>query len=123
ELRLSEDYRWLDVFRDAQAHDAGRERLFTARVDRLRGTYTFTSRMFVRGIAQYVETKRDPSLYTSSVERRSADLSLSGLFAYKLNWQTVLFVGYGDNRGLDEEDTLAPTDRQLFFKLSYAFQR
>jgi hypothetical protein len=123
ELRLLEDYRWLDVFRDAAARGTGRERLFTARVDRLRATYTFTSRLFVRGIAQHVETKRDPSLYADTVERRSADLSLSALFAYKLNWQTVLFVGYGDNRGLDEDDALAPTDRQLFFKLSYALQR
>jgi hypothetical protein len=122
ELRLLEDVRWLDVYRDEASHGAFRERLFTARVDRLRATYTFTSRMFVRGIAQHVDTKRDPTLYASSVDRRSADLSLSGLFAYKLNWQTVLFVGYGDNRGLDEEEAFAPTDRQLFFKLSYAFQ-
>ena len=99
-------------------------RLFTARVDRLRATYTFTSRMFLRAIAQYVQTVRDPALYTDEVDGKEASLSGSALFAYKLNWQTVLFVGYGDNRTfLEETDRLEREDRQLFLKISYAFQR
>jgi hypothetical protein len=58
------------------------------------------------------------------VDAREQSLDLSGLFAYKLNWQTVLFVGYGDVRELtDDEQRLAPSDRQFFVKLSYAFQR
>jgi len=40
-----------------------------------------------------------------------------------LNWQTALFVGYGDERALDERERLARTERQFFVKLSYAFQR
>ena len=36
----------------------------------------------------------------------------------------MLFLGYGDNRALTEDtDDLQPTDRSLFVKLSYAFQR
>jgi hypothetical protein len=70
-----------------------------------------------------VETNRDPSLYTSEVARRDGSFSGSALFAYKLNWQTVLFVGYGDNRALTETEDLARADRQLFLKLSYALQR
>jgi hypothetical protein len=71
-----------------------------------------------------VETTRDPSLYVTEVEPRSHGFGGSALFAYKLNWQTVLFVGYGDNRALAEDtDLLEPTDRSLFLKLSYAFQR
>ena len=75
--------------------------LFMARVSRLRGTYTFTARMFVRVIAQYVSTDRDPR----SVPRRRSGAATgllpgSALFAYKLNWQSVLFVGYGDDREL-----------------------
>jgi hypothetical protein len=119
ELQFNDSRRWLDVH-------AGNTtpRLFTARVDRLRATYTFTSRMFVRGIAQYVQTVRDPSLYTDTVDRKDASFSGSALFAYKLNWQTVLFVGYGDNRTfLEETDRLEREDRQLFLKISYAFQR
>jgi hypothetical protein len=45
------------------------------------------------------------------------------LVAYKLNWQSVMFVGYGDDRELTGEQRLAKLDRQVFVKLSYALQR
>jgi len=119
ELQFNDSRRFLDV---PSGSDSAR--LFTARVDRLRATYTFTSRMFVRAIAQYVETVRDPSLYVDEVDRKDAGFAGSALFAYKLNWQTVLFLGYGDNRTfLEETDQLEREDRQLFLKISYAFQR
>ena len=54
---------------------------------------------------------------------KSGDFSGSALFAYKLNWQSVLFLGYGDDRVLDERSHLQQTGRQLFVKVSYAFQR
>ena len=120
ELRADEARRLLNV----DLPGGQQSRLFTAKVDRLRATYTLTARAYVRAIAQYVSTTRDTALYVDEVEPRAASLSLSGLFAYKLNWQTVLFVGYGDVRELTEdEERLAPSDRQLFLKLSYAFQR
>ena len=34
-----------------------------------------------------------------------------------------MFVGYGDDRTLDEQRRLQKFDRQIFVKLSYAFQR
>ena len=93
-------------------------------MDRLRATYTFTSRMFVRAIGQYVQTVRDPTLYVDEVDRKEASFGGSALFAYKLNWQTVLFLGYGDNRTfLEETDQLEREDRQFFLKISYSFQR
>jgi hypothetical protein len=119
ELRLRSGRRWLNVGRGT----GGSGRLFTAQVQRLRATYNFTPRAFLRVIGQWVETNREPSLYTSQVERRDGDFSGSALFAYKLNWQTVLFVGYGDNRALTETEDLVRADRQLFLKLSYALQR
>ena len=119
ELRLNTSRRWLDV--DPPDQPGGR--LFTAQVERVRATYTFTSRVFLRLIGQYVDTRRDPSLYIEETAPRDASFSGSALFAYKLNWQTVLFVGYGDNRALSEEETFEREDRQFFLKLSYAFQR
>jgi hypothetical protein len=119
ELRFNEARRWLNV-----ATSSGpRARLFTASVDRLRATYTFTARAFLRVIGQYVSTRRDPTLYASTVAHRDGTFGGSVLFAYKLNWQTVLFAGYGDNRTLDETGRLDPVGRQFFMKLSYAFQR
>jgi hypothetical protein len=34
----------------------------------------------------------------------------------------VLYAGYADNRALSVTDDLEPADRQLFLKVSYAFQ-
>jgi Domain of unknown function (DUF5916) len=98
-------------------------RLFVAQVERLKATYVFTSRAFLRLIGQYVSTRRDPSLYTSSVTEHDGNFSGSALFAYKINWQTVMFLGYGDNRTLVDNDHYEKADRQFFLKLSYAFQR
>jgi hypothetical protein len=77
----------------------------------------------VRGIAQYVSTDRDPSLYTFTTTAESGAFGGSALLAYKLNWQSVMFVGYGDDRELTSQERLEKLDRQFFIKLSYAFQR
>ena len=45
--------------------------------------------MFFRVIGQYLETTRDPVLWTFAVPEKERQFSGSALFAYKLNWQTV----------------------------------
>jgi hypothetical protein len=119
ELALLRNLRWLNV----DTATASGQRLFTARVSRVRATYTFTSRLFVRGIGQYVSTDRNPSLFTFETAARSAEFTGSVLLSYKVNWQSVMFIGYGDARELTDGNHLAPSDRQFFVKLSYAFQR
>jgi hypothetical protein len=79
ELALLRNVRWLNV---NTAMGSG-QRLFTARVSRVRATYTFTSRLFVRGIALYVSTNRDPSVYTFDTPARSGEFT-SVLLSYKL---------------------------------------
>jgi len=118
-LSLVENTRWVNVD-DSASRSA---RLFLARVSRIRGTYTFTSKLFARGIAQYVSTDRDPSLYLTPKDAKSGSFGGSALLAYKLNWQSVMFVGYGDDRELSTAEHLEPLDRQFFVKLSYAFQK
>jgi hypothetical protein len=111
-LQLNGSRRWLDV---APTGTGPRTlRLFTASVERVKATYTFSSRMFLRLIGQRTEVNESG---------RSETFNGSALFAYKINWQTVLFLGYGDDRTLSAEDRLEPTGRALFLKLSYAFQR
>jgi len=120
ELRLNEALEWINIDDDA----GNRRRLYTAVVHRLKATYNFTNRAFLRGIVQYVSVDRHPGLYTDpATTRRDAALSSSILLAYKLNWQSVVFLGYGDNQALNEHYDLARHDRQAFLKISYAFQR
>ena len=120
ELAARTSGRWLNV--DAGGGHEGR--LFRAEVERLRATYMFNSRCFLRLIGQYVMTRRDVSLYTFSVPAQDQSFSSSALFAYKLDWQTVLFMGYGDDREFTYTTArLEPAQRQVFAKLSYAWQR
>jgi len=127
QLDLQADRRWIDLDRES-----AQGRLFTADLARLRAQYTLSARSYVRLIGQWSEVDRDPSLYVDEVERKVGGVSGSLLFAYKLNWQTVLFVGYADNRQLAladagprgrRDERYEPSDRQFFLKVSYAFQR
>ena len=118
-LMLTQNQSWVNV---DDAQEASRQ-LFIARVSRVRGTYTFTSRMFVRGTVQYVSTDRDPSLDVFSTLAKSGTVSGQMLLSYKLNWQSVMFVGYGDDRMLSTQDRFEKADRQFFVKFSYAVQR
>src|SRR5207247_2662972 len=121
ELGIIANRRWLNV----EPSDEPEGRLFTADIQRLRATYTFSRRSFLRLIGQRVVTRFDPALFTSVVPRKSSSFTGSALFAYKLNWQSVLFLGYGDDRArtLQEETRDDRMRRQLFLKISYAFQR
>ena len=114
ELVLNNEYRYLDV--------ENGKRLFDAQVERLKATYTFNARSYLRLIGQHVRTNRDPALYTFPVDEHSGSIDVSALFAYKLNWQTVLFLGYGDRNALTGEEEFEPASRSAFLKVSYAFQ-
>lgn len=114
-LSLTGSVRWLNIEGD---------RLFTSQVERLRATYTFNSRMFMRAIVQNTRTNRDRDLYGFPTSQHSGSLSSQALFAYKLNWQTVFYVGYSDLQEVaNEEGDFQPSSRQLFAKVSYAFQK
>ena len=119
-LRLDASRRWIDVRREGGGPEA---RLFTAQVERLKATYTFNARTWVRLIGQYTRTDNDPALFRDPVDARTGSFTGSALLAYKLNWQTVFFLGYGDERTLEADGGLQRSGRQLFLKASYALQR
>jgi hypothetical protein len=113
ELRLSHDLETLDV-------DAGR--VFTARLTQGRLVYYLGTRVFARLILQYLDLHQDPALYVEPVEPRTRRLFSQFLFSYKLNPQTVFFLGYSDNsRNVPSSAELARTDRTFFVKLGYAW--
>lgn len=117
------DHLALDFNADRQWLDIRGSRLFTAQIGRLKATYNFTARAFLRVIGEYLDVDRDPGLYIFPVRDQSGSFAGSALFAYQINWQTVLFVGYADNRLQDRLGELEPADRLVFVKVSYAFQR
>jgi hypothetical protein len=117
ELLADGALQWLDVDAGQRSH-----RLFTATVERLKATWIFSARSLLRAIVERVDTQRNPSLYAVAVPPHDGSLTGSILYAYKLSWQSVLFVGYGDDRVLTADGSLLRTDHSFFLKLSYAFQ-
>lgn len=99
--------------------DAGR--LYTAQLSQMRATYQFNVRTFVRWISQYLDVDRDPALYTDEVDARSRTLFNQILFSYKINPQTVFFLGYSDNYLGDEQIELTQESRTIFLKVGYAW--
>jgi hypothetical protein len=85
--------------------------VYRVHVLNLRNTYQFTSRFFIRAVAQF----------DSSRKRVLADF----LASYELSPGTVAHAGYGSlfGRGLEslEFDQYTATARALFFKVSYLF--
>ncbi|HEU4401605.1 MAG TPA: DUF5916 domain-containing protein [Candidatus Polarisedimenticolia bacterium] len=98
-------------------------RLYEANLTQIRLVHQFTVRSFARAIVQYNDTIRDTALYIDAVEPRTSELLTQLLFSYKVNPQTLVFLGYSDNR--TTEDTLdldlTQKDRTIFFKIGYAW--
>jgi len=94
-------------------HVPNGQRVFDAQIERLKATYTISARSLVRAIAQYDAV--DESI-------RSGGFTTSLLYGYRLNWQTVFYAGYGDERLLDENARLRRNGNSIFAKVSYAWQ-
>jgi len=121
QLDLLASRRWLDV-----ENGTTESRLFTAQVQRLRAVYTFNRRSFLRVIGQRTTQRNDPVLYgfVPPVPAKDSGIDVSALFAYKLNWQSVLFFGYQEQHAYAPSTTdVELAGRFVFLKVSYAFQR
>ena len=78
-----------------------------------------------RAILQYRTVDRDLALYNPglSLRARKEDLFTQLLFYYKLNPETVLFLGYSDRSLGNESIDLSQANRTLFLKVGYAWLR
>jgi hypothetical protein len=112
-LALSHEYEHLDYEGD---------RVYTANISYASLVYQFNTRMFIRGILQYVNYDYEQEMYISPVEDKFETLFSQLLFSYKINPRTVLFLGYSDNYFGQDAISLSQTDRTLFFKIGYAWQ-
>jgi hypothetical protein len=97
------------------------DRLYQAVLSQARLVYQLNVRTFARGIVQYFDIERRPELYLRPVEAAEETLLTQLLFSYKLNPQTLLFVGYSDDYLGSSTSDLTQADRTLFVKVSYAW--
>ncbi len=94
--------------------------LYTANVDGLWATYQFTKRVFLRAVLQYADYEFDTDLYSDGRGPEYQELASQVLFSYKINPQTVLYLGYSDNHMGDVDIDLTQSDRTFFAKIGYA---
>jgi hypothetical protein len=107
--------------RDRLNVDGGR--LYTADIERLRLMYQFSRRTFLRTVIQYRQYRKNTALYDDpETEPKSDGLFTQVLLSYKINPQTVFFLGYSDDSRRDSGMPLLQTDRTVFAKIGYAAQ-
>ena len=97
-------------------------KIFDAAVHDVRLTWQFSMRSFLRLTTQFQDIERNPASYTDTVDSRSRDVGRQLLYSYKINPQTVFFLGYSDS--LIDDDNLSgltTTDRTWFMKVGYAW--
>lgn len=108
QAELEGERRWLDAL-----EGAAQRRQFTASVTRAKLTCTLTTRAFVRLVGE--RERLDERAGTSE-----HSVLGSALFGYRLNWQSILYLGY-DNR--PARSASGPGRRhELFLKLAYVFR-
>lgn len=116
---LSYNFRQLDV-------DDGR--LFTANQTDLRINYQFDMRNILKLVIQYTDIDRNVDLYQyDDIEDRPDSneryFSTQLIYSYKINPQTLFFIGYSDGGYQDDNlENLERDQRTVFTKFSYAWQ-
>jgi len=114
QLNVSHVYRTMNV-------DEGR--LFTANLSDIRFSWHIDLHNFIRLSSVYTHITRDPNLYLyQSPNKKQQHLGSELLYGYKLNPQSVFYVGYAN--GLQSDDStnaLMKTEESYFMKLSYAW--
>jgi hypothetical protein len=118
----------LDVTHNYSQLDIDSKRLFTANQYDIRIGYQFNMRSILKLVVQYTDIKRDADLYIyddidDRPDSKSRYFSTQLIYSYKINPQTLFFVGYSDGGFQDDNlDQLERDQRTLFTKFSYAWQ-
>jgi len=114
QLNITHRYTTMDV-------DAGE--LFSANLTDLRFTYHFNIRSSLRLSAVYRDIERNQANYRfDDVDARYKKLGTQLLYSYKVNPQTLVYLGYSDSGRQDDDLTrLTKDQRSVFAKFSYAW--
>lgn len=97
------------------------EQLYTATIAETTVAYQFTSRSFLRAKVQYVDHDPNAEMFAEGRGERDRNLFTQVLYSYKLNPQTVVFLGYSDASLGDGAGSLSRVSRTVFAKVGYAW--
>ena len=95
--------------------------VFKVKISDITMQYQFNRQLFFRTIIQYRHYNYNVAMYDDDQSPEEKNLFTQMLLSYKINPQTVLFIGYSDNYDNNDQMKLIQTDRNFFFKVGYAF--
>ncbi|WP_175405813.1 carbohydrate binding family 9 domain-containing protein [Shewanella sp. MEBiC00475] len=113
----------LDISHRYQTLDVDDGRLFTANLSDMRLNWQLSLNSFIRLSSVYTRIERDPDLYKyQQPDKLYQDIGNELLYGYKLNPQSVFYLGYSDAFiANDDIDSLTQNEKTYFMKLSYAW--
>ncbi|MEM8547967.1 MAG: DUF5916 domain-containing protein, partial [Pseudomonadota bacterium] len=96
--------------------------VFTVNLTDFRAQYQFDVRTFVRLVVTHRDVERNVANFLDPVDPNTRGVTGQLLLSYKINPQTVFFLGYGDAWLEDDlTEDLTQTDRSFFMKIGYAW--
>ncbi|WP_409076811.1 DUF5916 domain-containing protein [Pseudoalteromonas sp. SR41-8] len=99
------------------------ENVFTANLTDLRIYYKFNMRSMLKLILQFEDIDRNQNAYYFAVNHINRDYGSQLVYSYKINAQTLFYLGYSDKGYQDDSLKSIERDQRTFFtKLSYAWQ-
>ncbi len=103
--------------------DADGSDVYQARLSELRVSYQFDVHSYLKLNLVYSDVDINPDNYPyAEVSNKNKNLSSQLIYAYKLNPQTVFYLGYSDNSYQDDFiNQLTREQRTFFTKISYAW--
>ncbi|MCQ8878436.1 carbohydrate binding family 9 domain-containing protein [Pseudoalteromonas shioyasakiensis] len=99
------------------------DNVFTANLTDLRIYYKFNMRSMLKLILQFEDIDRNENAYYYAVDKINRDYGSQLVYSYKINAQTLFYLGYSDKGYQDDSLKNIERDQRTFFtKLSYAWQ-
>ncbi|WP_286235496.1 carbohydrate binding family 9 domain-containing protein [Thalassotalea sediminis] len=116
--KLSGEFYYTDATLEADSNN-----VYHAKLSELRLSYQFNVHSYLKLNVVYSDIDRNASNNPYiGVSERNNDLSTQLIYAYKLNPQTVFYLGYSDSSYQDDYlDRLTREQRTFFTKISYAW--
>lgn len=101
----------------------GGERVYTANLLDFRLYYKFSMRAMLKLILQFEDIDRNKDTYFYQVSRINKDYGSQLVYSYKINAQTLFYLGYSDKSYQDDFLKHVEREQRTFFtKVSYAWQ-
>jgi hypothetical protein len=117
------DHLYINLYHTYSKLNADNKEVYSANLTDLRISYQFDVQSYLKLSLVYSDVNRNPTnnpFYDTSQKDKSFSTQL--IYAYKLNPQTVFFLGYSDNSYQDDDLTKLKQEQRTFFtKISYAW--